>query len=169
MNEEKLTTDDIACLISGIDKPSKCDDCISRQAVIEVIKDYASMLWKKYYEPFPESTILEMIQELPSVPAEQTHEEWCTDCKEYDQEQHCCHRYCKVIRQTVDEIKQAERTGHWEWVQYDYNPKLGNWHCSECKSVVMECVNKEEKSGIPLYKYCPQCGCRMVEPQESDN
>ena len=31
--------------------------------------------------------------------------EWCTDCKEYDQEKHCCHRYSKVIRQTVAEMK----------------------------------------------------------------
>ena len=44
-----------------------CGDCISRQAVINAIKNYASMLWEKYYEQFPESTILEMIQELPSV------------------------------------------------------------------------------------------------------
>ena len=31
--------------------------------------------------------------------------EWCTDCKEYDQEQHCCHRYTKVIRQAFEEMK----------------------------------------------------------------
>lgn len=31
--------------------------------------------------------------------------EWCTDCKEYDQDAHCCHRYSKVIRQTVEEMK----------------------------------------------------------------
>ena len=31
--------------------------------------------------------------------------EWCTDCKEYDQEQHCCHRFTKVIRQAVAEMK----------------------------------------------------------------
>ena len=31
--------------------------------------------------------------------------EWCTDCKEYDQERHCCHRFTKVIRQTVAEMK----------------------------------------------------------------
>lgn len=31
---------------------------------------------------------------------------WCTDCKEYDQEKHCCHRYSKVIRDTVSGIEQ---------------------------------------------------------------
>lgn len=31
--------------------------------------------------------------------------EWCDGCKEYDQEKHCCHRFTKVIRQTVAEMK----------------------------------------------------------------
>ena len=56
---------------------------------------------------------------------------------------------------------QEPTTGHWEWVQYDYNPQLGNWYCSECKCVVVECVDKNEKGGIPLYKYCPQCGAKI--------
>lgn len=33
-------------------------------------------------------------------------DEWCIDCKEYDKEKHCCPRWNKVIRDTVDEIKQ---------------------------------------------------------------
>jgi hypothetical protein len=32
--------------------------------------------------------------------------EWCLDCKEYDKEQHCCHRFTKVIRGALDEVKQ---------------------------------------------------------------
>ena len=35
---------------------------------------------------------------------EQTFE-WCHDCKEYDQEAHCCHRWSKVIRTTIADIK----------------------------------------------------------------
>lgn len=31
---------------------------------------------------------------------------WCETCKEYDQEKHCCHRWSKVIRDTVEEMKQ---------------------------------------------------------------
>lgn len=31
--------------------------------------------------------------------------EWCGDCKEYDQEHHCCHRFTKVIRDTIEELK----------------------------------------------------------------
>ena len=31
---------------------------------------------------------------------EQTFE-WCHDCKEYDKDAHCCHRWSKVIRTTI--------------------------------------------------------------------
>ena len=74
-----------------------------------------------------------------------------------------------VLFKRVNELPPVtpkQRTGHWEYVQYDYYPKLGNWHCSECRCVVVECVNKEEKGGIPLYKYCPQCGAKIQEVEE---
>lgn len=32
--------------------------------------------------------------------------EWCDTCKEYDQDEHCCHRWSKAIRDTVEEMKQ---------------------------------------------------------------
>lgn len=32
---------------------------------------------------------------------------WCAGCREYDQEKHCCHRWSKVIRNTVEEMKQG--------------------------------------------------------------
>ena len=40
---------------------------------------------------------------------EPTSYQWCTDCKEYDQEKHCCHRWSKVIRDTVEEMKQEPK------------------------------------------------------------
>lgn len=35
----------------------------------------------------------------------ETFEEHCTTCKEYDQKNHCCHRWTDCIRRTVDELK----------------------------------------------------------------
>ena len=29
--------------------------------------------------------------------------EWCTDCKEYDHNKHCCPRWTKVIRTTLND------------------------------------------------------------------
>lgn len=31
--------------------------------------------------------------------------EWCHDCKEYDQEKHCCHRWSQRIRKTIEELE----------------------------------------------------------------
>ena len=35
-----------------------------------------------------------------ATPLDETFE-WCHDCKEYDTEKHCCHRFTKVIRNTL--------------------------------------------------------------------
>lgn len=32
--------------------------------------------------------------------------QWCHDCKEYDQENHCCHRWSNTIRKTVAELEE---------------------------------------------------------------
>ena len=41
------------------------------------------------------------------------------------------------------------KRGRWEFVQYDANPKIGNYHCSECNWIAE-----------PL-NYCPHCGAKM--------
>lgn len=51
------------------------------------------------------------------------------------------------------------KTGHWEWVQYDSNPNIGNWHCSECRTIIPHMP--EETDNIPIYKWCPICGTKM--------
>jgi hypothetical protein len=84
----------------------------------------------------------------------------------------CNGDYKEGLKMLLDKIEKAPsvtpqpKMGHWEWVQYDYNPKLGNWHCSECRSIAVKCVDKNEKGGIPLYKYCPNCGAKMQEVEE---
>ena len=69
-------------------------DLISRQAAIDVFYE----LWGTSL-----TRTIDAIKHLPS--AEPESFEWCTDCKEYDQESHCCHRWSKVIRKTVEEMQ----------------------------------------------------------------
>ena len=76
--------------------------------------------------------------------------------------------YLRKRINSLSPINPQPKTGHWEWVQYDSNPNIGNWQCSECRCVVIECGDKKSKGDIPLYKYCPQCGCRIVESQKSE-
>jgi rubrerythrin len=58
----------------------------------------------------------------------------------------------KALEQTEPERK----TGKWEYIQYDGNPKIGNWHCSNCRLIV-----NLGFEGAPYYHYCPSCGTRM--------
>jgi hypothetical protein len=73
----------------------------------------------------------------------------------------------KTMRVEVDRmppVTPAEKVGHWEWVQYDGNPNIGNWHCSECNRIVCGAITAVNP--VYSYKYCPQCGCKMQEVEE---
>ena len=78
----------------GKEKGELMSDLISRQAAIDVFYE----LWGTSL-----TRTIDAIKHLPS--AEPESFEWCTDCKEYDQESHCCHRWSKVIRKTVEEMQ----------------------------------------------------------------
>ncbi len=43
------------------------------------------------------------IRKLPSAQPDPCYDEWCTDCKEYDQDRHSCPRWNKVIRKTLED------------------------------------------------------------------
>lgn len=59
-------------------------------------------------------------------------------------------------------VEPERKIGRWEWVQYDSNPNIGNWHCTECRNIVIKGVKKEKKGAVfPLYTHCPNCGAKM--------
>lgn len=118
------------------------DDLISRQVVLDILEKEGHK-WGNNYRDWVDA--IEEIKKLP--PKDRSVQDFVDKCRE-------CGK---------------QKTGHWEWVQYDYNPKLGNWHCSECRSIVVESVYKNEKAGILLYKYCPNCGTKMQKSEEQEN
>ena len=59
----------------------------------------------------------------------------------------------EFIEMSIKALEQEPKTGH--KVSGDL---LGGLYCSECMTYVNEYFN-----------YCPNCGCRMVEPQESED
>ena len=96
---------------------------------------------------------------LPSVtPQEPQTFKWCTDCKEYDKEKHCCPRWSKVIRNAVEALEQEPKTGHWVHGEY----------CSECGCDVPAYIVDWKWQKDMDAKHCPNCGAKMVEPQESE-
>lgn len=79
------------------------NDLISRQAAIRET-------WREptYFDPLNVMTEMrDRLKALPSAEPEPEPEldEWCTDCKEYDQERHCCPRWNRVIRQTLKDVE----------------------------------------------------------------
>lgn len=107
------------------------DDLISRRKAIDAI---AEMGFKKT------STVKAILCRLETLPSEQPEyhlDEWCTDCKEYDHERHCCPRFNRVIRATLQEV-QAEQ------------PEI-----VRCKDCLMHGVCRFE-TGLGLDGYCSQ-------------
>ena len=126
-------------------------DLISRQAAIdalnEVVKDHS----------ITDFDAIASILDLPPAQPEPNYDEWCDSCKEYDKEKHCCPRWNRVIRQTLQDAQPEQRTGR--WIPQDHNKRAGNIStcvyyyptCSECGQV-----------GNETYKYCPHCGAKMI-------
>lgn len=68
-----------------------------------------------------------------------------------------CGDYHKALGIAIKRMGEPERkTGKWEYVQYDGNPKIGNWHCSNCRVIV-----NSGFEGTPVFNYCPICGTKM--------
>ena len=64
-----------------------------------------------------------------------------------------------VMEQAVEvirDLRSVQKTGEWMWVQYDANPEIGNWHCSECR-FMPSAFNLARKH----LNYCPNCGAYM--------
>jgi hypothetical protein len=90
-------------------------------------------------------------------------DEWCKTCKEYNHDKHCCSRYNKVIRNTVEEMKQP-KTGHWI-----YDKRLENWKCSECGRTpkTIGYVGRAEFMR-EHFKFCNHCGAKMIGVKENE-
>ena len=130
-------------------------DLISRQDAMEKYKSICEMCGKreKYNGAVCKRCIIDdaidIVKDIPSAEPDPEEFEWCHDCKEYDQEKHCCHRWTKVIRQTIEELK--AQTPETIAIVKNFGHPCGVYgYCSNCGGY---CVNEEP--------YCPHCGARL--------
>ena len=95
--------------------------------------------------------IMEYIDEVPS--AQPDLDEWCTDCKEYDSERHCCPRYNRVIREAVEEVRHPEII-----------------HCQDCKHYYFadNRIPQEQRYTCDLDgdRWTPDSYCSFAERRE---
>lgn len=78
-------------------------------------------------------------------------DEHCTDCKEYDNEKHCCPRYNRVIREAMAVGKDNNVPAkHGRWIVANNGGTTRYYVCSECDGI-----------GDISMMYCPSCGAKM--------
>ena len=80
-------------------------------------------------------------------------------CKEHNIDRSVNLGMVRIVLNDLPSISVEEKVGRWEWVQYDSNPNIGNWHCSECNRIVCGAITAANP--VYAYKYCPNCGARM--------
>ena len=166
-------SDWIESLMAGVKalEQEPCGDCISRQAVLKAIEDDNR---NEHYSCFATNNDAEcfklILRELPSVTPQP-----CEDCisrqaainaaieaaDEWDGGGNRNRE--KIIEKALEQLPSVTaqpKIGYWEWLQYDGNTKIGNWHCSECRTIVPRIP---EVDNTPIYKWCPMCGAKMSE------
>lgn len=83
----------------AIDALVKLTNCNGVRELFEYVQEHhLSDMWS--------GGIVDAIDAVIAVPAAQPGlDEWCTNCKEYDQEKHCCPRWNRVIRETLKDAQ----------------------------------------------------------------
>ena len=103
-----------------------------------------------------------ILNDLPSAQPEYRLDEWCTDCKEYDTERHCCPRFNQVIRTTLDEMKSERKKGRGKWNTYYHSDIDFSYSCNQCGySAPYQMIGG--KVFQKKWNFCPNCGARMTE------
>jgi rubrerythrin len=72
----------------------------------------------------------------------------------------------QALSMAIKALEQEPKTGH--WIDTDEEPHEV-WECDHCGFVIdgSGCIEPYEYRDT--YKYCPNCGAKMFEPQESED
>lgn len=92
--------------------------------------------------------------------------EWCNNCKEYDTEQHCCHRWTKRIRDTLKEQKEYSEKYKWHDLRKnpDDLPEIGYSCMAWFDNADVSCVVRYEDTWV----YNEYYGLREMPKEDSD-
>lgn len=162
-----------------------CDDAISRDMALEKMADYVASGYADSAEDFEEYS--KIICQLPPVTPQAIEQKPCEDCisrqavlDEIDDTNRRGGFGCKLsytrcrghIEQLPPVTQKPETVTEFADRCRECGAKYGKWifvdkakehaHCSEC-----DYGNVDLFDGRP-HNYCPNCGAKMAEPQESE-
>lgn len=72
-----------------------------------------------------------------------------------------CGDWKEAIYIAIKALEQDSKTGHWKVLSDGYGENAYICECSKCKDTVWVYKGADRK-----WNYCPNCGTKMVDPQE---
>lgn len=166
---------DVIMYICDFEEVATSEDTISRQAIMKEFADFVRESNNSDFAQTPTwNDAVSLVGSMPS--AQPDTDEWCHDCAEYDREKHCCPRFNRVIRETLNEVVsqikwerdvavqqlkdlgyslgEKPRMGHWinEGI-YGEGHSMCSIRCSECDWHYIGYLGD--------YDFCPHCGTKM--------
>jgi Pyruvate/2-oxoacid:ferredoxin oxidoreductase delta subunit len=145
-------------------------DTIYRQAAIDALD-------KRFdFVPMEQTTEILLLRkdlrELPTVQPKKRTETHARDCISRQAAIRIASGYCHPANiakelEHLPSVQPERKTAHWiEIAQYsDGKHKI---ECSECGNHIFDRGHANSFNVKNKYKYCPNCGAKMVEPQESE-
>ena len=85
------------------------EDAPALREVIEMLTETHDKRTETHACDFENLPSAQLAQQLDQKLAQPDLDEWCVDCKEYDQERHSCPRWNRVIRQTLKDAQPEQR------------------------------------------------------------
>ena len=70
--------------------------------------------------------------------------------------------YLEALNMAIETLEQNPNTGHWMKTPKAIMGEGYMWYCNKCGYEVYQ----DSSRPYPSQKYCPNCGAKMIEPQE---
>lgn len=136
-------------------KPNPCEDAISRQAAHEAVYSANGLAGAmKNIDSLPPVTPKPCEDAISRQAAIVALDNRMSSLENVDMQ--IAMGFAKGIICELPSVTPKQRTGH--WIKISECPSFTHrWECSSCG-----CCHRA------LYDFCPSCGAKMVEPQESE-
>lgn len=136
---------------------------IAAKRILECVRNGKSVMYYPQVEGITPTVVDPNTDCISRQAAIDVIERWLK-CSDYNEAERHIMRAMQSVLYDLPPVTPAENVGHWELVQYDGNPNIGNWHCSECRTIIPHMPEETDKT--PIYKWCPMCGAKMQKCRE---